>query len=914
MFDYPIATFFLSLLVSQLAPNLAAEVIYEIGKKGSSAVFDRFDFTSQTLVDALRRSFEKAVSSISLGLNHRYLRVEFLEEKVVAEFANQLEARYLYPFYTKHLAEFDKDFKQKFRHESRDNCKVISRNIPTILQLGKVTDSDIQALLLPLRIEPTSEISTIETLAQQARISLIEMIRDIDGVDELFCDFLDHNNLLIDSIGFFFLNIVGSEQKVQGTLQHFNAQSLRIELSKLSGQLTEEDQRQAMKLIKILESIASVTDGVDQAFGSLRALTESNFARVLSEINEVLQGVDEISAQIEGLEKRLMDAVIRKNFEAITELGAELERLENRRTNKSLAQKSANDGIEEYKKGVASLESSEQAQSQIHFEKAEKFFRKAVENIPLTDRESINFLTWLGNSMTMQGKTENAISIYEQVINLASDDALASKELVKRLLELGDRQHTFGQFENAIATFEYALLLDSANDSASSKLALSLNNGANALWTLDPQPDRHNRDRCRLMMLKAIYYDPKNDKYHANLRVMQGWPSPRPEVVFRLEDSKSSAIVVGTAEPETPKPFFDVLYSVSFPDSLKYWIELFLPEFRELISSSENERHTLRFWWYEDGDLALENQLEALGIPVPEVAISYVNGADHYIVFHAKQHSEDAILAVGNLAHELSHEAFKALGASAKLPDWPTSTITHAANERIADLLAIYKGFGQFLLRSRKRIEGSGFEGDYAALTPIEIERLMRRDVENIAKARLNQAAGLKSQGKPDEANSTFHLLKQQWQRILRHDSTYDFGWFQLSVLCEWLQEGNDAVRAAQRAVNLTNNRKYREQLTKLKLTNEEDVRRVVSDGAFLVKAGKRKSASRLFAKAEAVWRAQLKEYPDVARVHFELARVLEWQERIPEAVDEYRLSLALDPSNDAYSAQLQKVLHAYEQ
>lgn len=340
---------------------------------------------------------------------------------------------------------------------------------------------------------------------------------------------------------------------------------------------------------------------------------------------------------------------------------------------------------------------------------------------------------------------------------------------------------------------------------------------------------------------------------------------------------------------------------------------MFLPEFRELLSNVEVQR-PIHFWWYEDDNQAMKEQMEAIGISSVAVAVSQIIGREHYIVFNASQHSSDVKLAIGNLAHELSHEAFKALGASAQLPDWPTTKVTHAANERIADLLAIYKGFGLFLLRSRKQIEGDGFEGDYAALTPIEIERFMRRDEESAAKAKLIHAASLKRQGQSEEANATFELLRQQWQRILRRDPQYDFGWYQVAVLCDWLDDKNQAVRAAQTAANLSGNRKYRQFLTNLKLADEERARRIVNDGAAQINTGRLKSANRLFSQAEKIWREQLNEYSDIARVHFELAIVLESQKRIPEAVNEYRLALALDPSNTAYRSKLQNVLHAYEQ
>lgn len=571
MLEHPIATFFLSFLVSQLGPNLAAEFVYDIGRKRANSLFDRTHFTNQLLADALARSFDRAASSISLGLTWRYFRLEFMEEKIVREFANRLERIYLYPFYTEYNAEFDEDIKHEFRRNGKKYCDSLSSNRDTILQIENIVNSSVQKLLLPLQIEQNADTTAIENLALQARISIIDAIRSVDDIDERFCDFLEFNNLLVDAISYFFLDIVTSEQKVQWTLQHFSVQELQIQVSRLSGQLDDDGTKQISKLIEILELLSPISNDIVQAFGILRALTESSFELVLSEIKGTRQGVDEISTQIAGMERRLMNAVKRRDHTEVAEVSAELAYLKDRQQKTEAAEKSANAGLDAYTKGMAALESGSQEQASIHFSEAEDHFRKAVEVIPHTDQRKTDYLTSLGNSMTMQGKVEDAIPTYERAINLSPDYAHASKELIKRLSEFGDKQHNSRQFEAAIATFKYALLLDGENEQTRGKLALSLNNHANTLWAASSS-ERHTRDRCRMMMLEAVFHSPMVEKYHKNLRVMQGVPSPRPGIVFGLENFQGSARAANATDAQHSQPFFDVLLNTSFPDSLKYWI------------------------------------------------------------------------------------------------------------------------------------------------------------------------------------------------------------------------------------------------------------------------------------------------------------------------------------------------------
>ena len=415
--------------------------------------------------------------------------------------------------------------------------------------------------------------------------------------------------------------------------------------------------------------------------------------------------------------------------------------------------------------------------------------------------------------------------------------------------------------------------------------------------------------------MRAIFCNTKERQFQDNLRVMQGGEN-RPKVLFLVEGQINSKRLVESL-PGDSGPCFLVWHNTNLPEILRYWLDLLLPEFRELISELPDKLRPIHVWWLNEGS-EMKDRLKSIGISNQtkvDIAMSHFYNGDHYIFLNADYYSQvDIRVVVGDLSHELAHEAFKELGMSARLPDWTVSAVTWASNERIADLLLIYKGLGPFLLQSRRHLEqkSGGWEGDYPALLPVEIERHLRRETEQEAKRSIGAGAELKRKGAIEEAENQFLSALQIWKRIVQDDPGYAFAWYELSIAYEWLGDKDEAVRAAQRAVILDPNPKYRQRLDGLQMSREEEARQFVKDGVDLDNLGKSKSARRLFRRAETIWREYLSDYFEVARVHYELGLALEWQKRIPDALHEFRTAAALDPGNDKYISYSRAVMERY--
>jgi tetratricopeptide (TPR) repeat protein len=627
--------------------------------------------------------------------------------------------------------------------------------------------------------------------------------------------------------------------------------------------------------------------------------------------------IDEINKQTDYLEGAIWAAVSARNFEEVIRLGTELADLEDRRRRESGALELRGLGLECYKKGMNAMEAGDRELATQEFQAAEESFRAVVDLALETDKYMPMYLTDLGNSLTMQGRLTHAIPFYERALQLSKYHEAAALELHKRILEIGQQQFSDNLYAAAIESFQYALALAPSEEKkkpVETWLALALSEEANA--RLGPNATSVDWDRSRALMLRAVYYDPDDRTYHSNLRTMQGGKN-RPNIVFLVEGrTDPRRAIEGLASDDTS--CFLVWHDADLPETLLYWLDLLLPEFRELVSQPPSRLRPIHVWWLSEGP-ETKTRLGAIGIPDRtdvDIALSHFYSGEHYIVLNASYHSQvdDPFVIVGDMLHELAHEAFKELGMSSRLPDWTVSAITCASNERITDLLLIYRGLGPFLLESRKYLEqtSGGLEGDYPALSPVEITRYLRREAEEEAKRKINKGAELKSQGAGEEAEDHFLAALQTCKRIAQEDPGYAFAWYELSIIHEWLGEKDEAVRAVQRAVILDPNPKYRQRLEMLRMSREEEARQLVRDGADLDKAGKAKPARRLFRRAETLWREYLDGYFEVARVHHELGITLEWQKRIPDALYEFRVATALDPRNERYASYLRAVLERY--
>jgi tetratricopeptide (TPR) repeat protein len=621
---------------------------------------------------------------------------------------------------------------------------------------------------------------------------------------------------------------------------------------------------------------------------------------------------DRLSQQIESLKKELMAAIKEGRREDIEDLSKELEMQLKRQQERQEKRSSLhNTGLSQYESATKLLQTGSADEATALFDQAKVSFTEAVELSTLADPDMQLYLLDLGNSLAMLGKQEESIPYYELAIQIAPHYEPAHIELAKRHFELGQKQYAHRAYSLAAHSFELAQMWVPKNEEYRQWTAHALNEEANTTLASRSIASLSDWDRAKSKMIRAIYLHPEMERYHNNLKTIQNVRG-RPNTVITIGHETLPA-----EKLPTDQKIFEVYVDEGAPEKLSYWLELFLPEFRELaVNTITGQRPAIHVWWLGTDDKSIE-RLAQIGIQsahTSSIALSHVVEGQHYIVLNSEYFANlDERCLLGTLFHELSHEAWKTLSGVANFPDWTVSSITHFSSERIADLLTIYKGLGEFLLVSRKQLEGSeGTEGDYPAMTSAELARILRRDRETEAKRFIIEGAELVQKGQQNTANGYFASSANIWKWVLRQDPGYAFGWYELAIVLDWLGETDAAVRHAFIASSLDRNPRYRTFYDRLTFTREQEAREHIAQGATLKKRGQVKKAQQLFQLAEAIWVEIAEEYFDVGRVHWELGLCYEWQDRIEDAIHEYAIAVSLDRANEKYSQYLRACVARY--
>ncbi len=708
---------------------------------------------------------------------------------------------------------------------------------------------------------------------------------------------------------------------------HESQPDKRLEIEQFINQL--EHKRQETELVldeaedELRQLVKGPKAGVISDIQTLRSI-QSKLNRVDANVNEVDEIVekipkslvihfDQLSERMDILENNLLAAIKSRRFEEAAELGEEIIKLEKRQRRKEKLEIALKNGGEHYERGMELSKTGDDQEAIAEFEQAERHYRDVLSFSISTDAHMNVYLNNLGNSMAMQGKIEEAIPFYERALQISPQYESAKKELAKRYAELGRKHNNENKPSLAVFDYELARLWMPETEYYKEQLAIALCNAGNAeLNELGERASFDDWDRSLFKMIRAVYLWPNNKQFHENLKTMQK-VRKRPEVIIN-----SGHKLIPVKDLPKDKNFVEAYYDNNLPQKIVQWLELFLPEFSELaFNPLDEKRHPIHFWWIVDTDTAKKRFVD-IGLDsnyTVSIAFSHYFQEHHYIVLNSAYFLkfEEEVHWLGVLFHELAHESWKSLGGAVNLPRWSISRVTHLTNERITDLLVIYKGLGDFLLESRKgREEEEGVEADYPALTSIEIARLLRRNIEVEAKKAINLGANLIRQEEKDRAIGHFAKAINIWKWIVQQDPHYAFGWFQLSVAHSWIGEDDIAVREAQIAASLDNNQKYRARLNNQQFSREKEAREYINKGSKLKNKGKVKAARRLFRRAEAIWQEIVDEYYDVGKAHRELGLCYEWQDRIPEAINEFKLAVALDRTNENYANYLRKCLEKY--
>jgi tetratricopeptide (TPR) repeat protein len=187
------------------------------------------NITNHDLQRALRASYEDALDSINFAFRQKIglldkLGKNRLHKEITASFNDQ----FLNPFITEKKLSTEEIKTLAFNCSSY--CKLLSSSIDIVLPLTEVSEVTIEDLLLTGRnLKGSEDLSKLNTTAVA---ELIERIRQVEGIPDLFCELLAYKELLLGSIVFYFNERIKSDERVRSILMHSELQRIREEYNR----------------------------------------------------------------------------------------------------------------------------------------------------------------------------------------------------------------------------------------------------------------------------------------------------------------------------------------------------------------------------------------------------------------------------------------------------------------------------------------------------------------------------------------------------------------------------------------------------------------------------------------------------------------------------------------------------------
>lgn len=409
------------------------------------------------------------------------------------------------------------------------------------------------------------------------------------------------------------------------------------------------------------------------------------------------------------------------------------------------------------------------------------------------------------------GDYVHAIAFFEQAVQMAT----MSKSVY--LCNLGDAYAHMNDWEEAIFQVKVALGHDPDYDRAKELLAR---------WLFDYGQALHREQKfyeARYCYAEALIYNPTEELWHNELRKTVLPPAIMPEITL-----------------------------INFPDVWNDLVRLFASTL--LYFYQEIQKTVKLFWATADiqSDLPLQ-QIPGVAHCLPDYQGQSI--LCHNIVFNAEHYKDATVIEVmGDMAHELAHEAWKARDADNVrfVPPFTTNDFTHSINEWITDLQVLYRGFGTWLLRSREYMRTRHmfcFTEQYRAMKPIEIQRRLRAVWDYRGQQTISLGADKKSKGEQDNAIRAFRKAERIWQRAVAEDPAYVYAHYQLAVVYGWLDDWQQAVAHGSIAARLepSNNQfaKYLQKVidryisTNMSLENQKKQRQFIDDKSHLIVGNK---------------------------------------------------------------------------
>lgn len=228
------------------------------------------NITNHDLQRALRASYEDALNSINFAFRQKTGLLDKLgKNRLHKEVTITFNDQFLNPFVAE--KKLSPEELRNLALNCSDYCKLLRSSVDTVLPLAEISEVTIEDLLLTGRNLKGAD--DLYRLNSRATEELMEKVRRVDGIPDLFCELLAYRGLLLGSIVFFFNERIKSDERVRSILTHSELQHIR-----------EEQNRQHHQQVALLEE--ALQSKTNRFTTSLSPIKE-NFSEVLNSLERV---------------------------------------------------------------------------------------------------------------------------------------------------------------------------------------------------------------------------------------------------------------------------------------------------------------------------------------------------------------------------------------------------------------------------------------------------------------------------------------------------------------------------------------------------------------------------------------------------------------------------------------------------
>jgi serine/threonine protein kinase len=275
-----IATISFAQVLVAFGVDLLAEASYTwVSQRWKTAGISNHD-----LQIALCESYQDALSSIEFGLRQREGLLDFIgKRRLHKEVTFNFNQAFLIPFAVEN--KLTDDEVRNLARESSGYCRTLRKAINKVLPKEEISGISIENLLLTGHNLKDAE--NLRRLNKDAKDDLMQRVRSVIGIPELFFSLLEYKDLLIWSIVFYYGEKIKANERVRSILTHNELIRIR-----------QEQSQQHQEQVKTLETaVQAQMASFERSLGPIR----ENFAEVLDSLKRLETEMIQVTKYLEGL-------------------------------------------------------------------------------------------------------------------------------------------------------------------------------------------------------------------------------------------------------------------------------------------------------------------------------------------------------------------------------------------------------------------------------------------------------------------------------------------------------------------------------------------------------------------------------------------------------------------------------------